>query len=280
MQEIHPLLQPKKYRFIDQSTLGPGFSALQSFAMDDALSISVGEQISPTAARLWVHHNTIVLGIPDARLPYIDKGMDYLHEAGYEVIIRNSGGLAVVLDEGVMNLSLIFPNSKDLNIHEGYDAMVEFVRFLFADLTDEIEAYEITQSYCPGKYDLSIGGKKFAGISQRRVKQGSAVQIYLDVTGSGYERAALLKHFYEISKLGEETRFEYPTIDPSVMASLNELLGTSLTVEDVRERILKQLSEFSEAVVTHPLEGEEIEWFTKRLDQMIVRNEKARENLK
>ncbi|QAS53261.1 lipoate--protein ligase family protein [Halobacillus litoralis] len=279
MSTIHDLLKPQTYRFIDQSNLGPGFSALQSFAMDDALSISVGERMSPTTARLWVHHNTIVLGIPDARLPYIQDGINFLKSQGYEVIVRNSGGLAVVLDEGVLNLSFIFPDSKQVNIHDGYDAMVTFIQYLFEDLTDQIKAYEITQSYCPGTYDLSIDGRKFAGISQRRVKNGSAVQIYLDVSGSGRERAALLKRFYEIGKREQDTRFTYPAIDPSVMASLNELLGVHLTVAEVRDRILIKIHELSDQIVTAPLEGEEIEWFNKRFEQMIKRNEKALENL-
>lgn len=279
MNELHPLLKPDTYRFIDQSNLGPGFSALQSFAMDDALSISVGERMSPTTARLWVHHDTIVLGIPDARLPYIKEAIQHLKSNGYDVIVRNSGGLAVVLDDGVLNLSLIFPDSKQVNIHDGYEAMVSFIRQLFSDLTDGIEAYEITQSYCPGTYDLSIDGKKFAGISQRRVKNGSAVQIYLDVSGSGAERAALLKRFYELGRRSEETRFSYPDIDPGVMASLNELLGTNLSVADVRDRILIKLHELSGHLVTHALEGDEIDWFHKRFEQMIKRNEKALDNL-
>ncbi|MCP3033497.1 lipoate--protein ligase family protein [Halobacillus sp. A1] len=279
MNKRYDLLHPSTYRFIDQSNMGPTFSALQSFAIDDALAISVGEKESPTAARLWVHHDTVVLGIPDARLPNISEAIDYLKEEGYQVVVRNSGGLAVLLDEGVLNLSLIFPDAKEVNIHDGYDAMVEFIQHLFSDLTDQIEAYEITQSYCPGAYDLSIGGKKFAGISQRRVKRGSAVQIYLDVSGSGAERAALLKNFYKVGLNDEPTRFQYPNIDPRVMASLNELLGTELTVADVRNRILFQLNDWSDHIVANSLEGEEIETFTKRFEQMIVRNKKALEQI-
>ncbi|WP_082232619.1 lipoate--protein ligase family protein [Halobacillus massiliensis] len=279
MKQIHHLLRPDTCRFIDQSSMGPTFSALQSFAVDDALAISVGEQKSPTAARLWVHHDTIVLGIPDARLPHISEAVDYLKQEGYQVVVRNSGGLAVALDEGVLNLSLIFPDSKKVNIHEGYEAMVDFIQHLFADLTDEIEAYEITRSYCPGTYDLSIDGKKFAGISQRRVKNGSAVQIYLDITGSGAARASLLKNFYEIGLKESPTRFQYPNIDPRVMASLNELLGADLTVADVRNRILFQLNDWCGKIITDSLEGEEIDHFTKRFEQMIIRNKKALEQI-
>lgn len=46
-------------------------------------------------------------------------------------------------------------------------------------------------------YDLSINGKKFAGISQRRVRGGVAVQIYLCADKSGSERADLIRRFYQ-----------------------------------------------------------------------------------
>ena len=78
------------------------------------------------------------------------------------------------------------------------------------DFDHEIEAREIVGSYCPGSYDLSIEGKKFAGISQRRIRKGVAVQIYLCVNGSGVGVQRLIKQFYEHSKKGRETKHVYP----------------------------------------------------------------------
>lgn len=279
MQDIHELLKPNTFRFIDQSELGPTFSAMQSFATDDALAMSVGEGMSATTARLWVHHDTVVLGIPDARLPYIDEGLAYLKEQGFKAVVRNSGGLAVVLDEGVLNLSFIFSNSNTVDIHEGYEAMVSFIKQLFEDEGVTIEAFEIVGSYCPGTYDLSINGKKFAGISQRRVKNGIAVQIYLCVTDSGAQRANMIKHFYEISKQDAETKFSYPTIEPETMASLSELLGKDLTVQAIRNKILYLLHHLSGNINTDPLNDTEMGWFDKRFDQMVTRNEKALDRL-
>ncbi len=102
------LLRQQTWRIIDHTTLGPSFDAKQSFAFDDALCESVGNGQSHPIVRLWVHHQTVVLGIQDTKLPYIEKGLAYLHEHGWRTIVRNSGGLAVVLDEGVLNVSLIF----------------------------------------------------------------------------------------------------------------------------------------------------------------------------
>lgn len=201
MSNALALLQQKAWRIIDQSSLGPMFDALQSFAADDTLCTSVGAGASPATARAWVHHQTVVLGTQDTKLPFLQDGLRVLENAGYRYIVRNSGGLAVLLDEGVLNLSLIFPDTeKGIDIDRGYDAVWKLVQLMFHDYPEEIEAREIIGSYCPGSYDLSIRGKKFAGISQRRIKNGVAVQIYIGVTGSGAERAELIRKFYQAGK--------------------------------------------------------------------------------
>ncbi|MDA6082660.1 lipoyl-[GcvH]:protein N-lipoyltransferase, partial [Escherichia coli] len=112
--------------------------------MDDTLCASVGSGEAPATARTWVHHNTIVLGIQDTKLPFLTEGIQSLKSQGYEVIVRNSGGLAVVLDQGVLNISLIFPESeKGIDINRGYDAMWMLIQEMFFDFHIEIEAREI-----------------------------------------------------------------------------------------------------------------------------------------
>ncbi|MFE7063617.1 biotin/lipoate A/B protein ligase family protein [Sutcliffiella sp. NPDC057660] len=269
------LMQPS-WRIIDQSSLGANFHALQSFAMDDTLCTSVGKGESGAVCRTWVHQRTIVLGIQDTRLPYLKEGIDYLNSQGYEVIVRNSGGLAVVLDDGVLNISLVFPEGeKAIDINRGYDAMFELTKDMFKDLTSEIEAKEIIGSYCPGSYDLSIGGRKFAGISQRRIRGGVAVQIYLCIDGSGSERAAIIGEFYKRALQGEQTKFAFPSINPSVMASLTELTGQTLTVQDVMLRLLTSLKEMSGKIFAGTLQGAETELYQHYYQRIVERNEKV-----
>lgn len=273
MQE--DLLSQKVWRVIDQSVVGLHVNALQSFGMDDCLCASVGAGLSPATARSWVHHNTIVLGIQDTKLPYLADGLQHLEERGYRYIVRNSGGLAVVLDEGVLNVSLIFPETENgIDINRGYDAMLALVAAMFADLNVEIEAREIVGSYCPGSYDLSIAGRKFAGISQRRLRRGVAVQIYLCVNGSGSERAQLIQEFYRLGKRQYETKFEYPEINPVVMASLSELTQRNLTVEDVMLRLLQVLQRNSEHLYAGTLTEEELPLFQSYHERVIERNQK------
>lgn len=269
-------LQLPKWRYIDESMTALDRSALESFAMDDTLCHLVGQKESVPTVRTWVHRETVVLGIQDHRLPHIDEALPVLHAAGYQTIVRNSGGLAVVLDEGVLNISIVLSEQEgSIDIPEGYEAMLEFVRLLFPEVAEQIEAYEIVGSYCPGTYDLSIAGRKFAGISQRRLRQGVAIQVYLCVEGSGSQRAALVRDLYEKGLQGEQTKFTYPTIRPEVMASLSELLGMPLTVSDVCIRIqllLKALSE--EEVQVGGLSTDEMELYLFYLKRVVERNQK------
>lgn len=260
-------------RFIDGSTLGPTFKAIQSFALDDTLCTKIGKQESPTTVRTWVHHNTIVLGIQDARLPNLKDGIGYLNKRGYRAIVRNSGGLAVVLDQGVLNISILFPESEHkLQINDGYETMYALVQDMFKDLTNNIEAKEIVGSYCPGDYDLSIDGKKFAGISQRRIRKGVAVQIYLCINKSGSKRASIIKEFYKLAINDKETTFKYPTIKPETMASLSELLSTELSVADVMTRLLHSLIKLTPSIKSSSLQGDEIDLYNHHLQRMLNRN--------
>jgi octanoyl-[GcvH]:protein N-octanoyltransferase len=275
-EKAYALLRQDRWRVIDQSSLGPMFGALQSFAMDDTLCTAVGAAQSDPAARSWVHHQTVVLGIQDTKLPFLSEALNTLEEAGYQYIVRNSGGLAVVLDEGVLNLSLVFPDSeKGIDINRGYDAMWLLVQEMFKDFDVQMEAKEITQSYCPGSYDLSIRDRKFAGISQRRIRNGVAVQIYLCVNGSGSERAELIRKFYETGLNGEQTKFTFPSIHPEVMASLSELLGVELSVQDVMLRFLQSLKSLSGDIYSSALQGEEYTMYEMYFQRVVERNEKV-----
>lgn len=250
------------------------YSALTSFAIDDALAISIGDNTSPITLRLWTHDETVVLGTPDSRTPFFEEGLDFLKSKNQHVVIRNSGGLAVALDSGVLNLSLIIPNNNKVSISRGYDIMTSLIRDTLKDYTQQIKAYEIVGSYCPGDYDLSINGIKFAGISQRRVKNGVSVQIYLDICGQSDYRANLIKDFYAISIKKSPTNLAYPDVNPAVMGSLSDILNISLSVNDVINRLNQLLDNNQILIQNNDLSKKELVDFHKRLEQMNKRNEK------
>ncbi|MFK3939410.1 biotin/lipoate A/B protein ligase family protein [Alkalihalobacillus sp. NPDC078783] len=261
------------WRFFDHTSLNPDYNALQSFAFDDTLCQSAGS-IGSFAIRAWVHHNTVVLGTQDSRLPFIQDGLTYLAPT-YQAIVRNSGGLAVMLDAGVLNLSLIFQEMKGWSINAGYDLMVELIRSMFPAFSEKIEAREIVGSYCPGSYDLSINNQKFAGISQRRTRGGVAVQIYLCVTGSGSDRAEVIRQFYKEALKDGEARYEVPEIRPKTMASLEELTGESLTVPQVLNLAKQAMEQLGATIIPSEPSEDEQRVFEQQLERVTQRHERC-----
>jgi octanoyl-[GcvH]:protein N-octanoyltransferase len=134
MSGLESLFLNKEWRFWDQSMSGRTSSALESFATDDTLCELVGKGESLPTIRTWVHENTVVLGIQDHRIPHISSARELLATQGYQSIVRNSGGLAVVLDSGVLNVSIIVSEKESaIDIGVGY-IMADFIRHIFLNM--------------------------------------------------------------------------------------------------------------------------------------------------
>ena len=265
------------WRYVDHTN---GLEPMQSFAFDDTFSESVGKDLSCNVVRTWIHQHTVILGIHDSRLPLLSEGIRYLtDEAGYNAIVRNSGGLGVVLDQGVLNISLIFKGQTETTIDEAFTVMYLLICKMFEDEDVNIDTLEIEHSYCPGKFDLSINGKKFAGISQRRVRGGIAVQIYLCVEGSGSDRALMMREFYYRALQGQTTKFHYPDIHPSCMVSLESLLNREIKVHDVMFLLLYALKDLGADLNMDPITEDEWSRYEGYFEKMIERNAKMNEKL-
>lgn len=242
----------------------------EPFALTDVLTTFAGINHQPII-HFWQLDQAMILGMKDTRVPYLKDGIASLEENHYQTVVRNAGGLGVIADEGVLNVSLILPNPPEekITIDAAYELMWAWMKASFPEVS--IEAYEITDSYCPGTYDLSIAGKKFAGIAQRRVKNGLAVMIYISVTGNQQARGAAVRQFYQA---GLKERFGldgYPPVNPFVMANLEDLLNQPLTIAKVKQQLLTTLAEQFGSLATEEINEQlqNSEWFTHTLKEQI-----------
>jgi octanoyl-[GcvH]:protein N-octanoyltransferase len=166
-----------------------------------------------------------VLGLRDRQLPYIRQAVQWLETEGYAVAVRNTGGAAVPIDYGVVNISLIAPKPyRSLNFRDDFETMIKLIRDSLVPWTSDIQVGEIQGGYCPGDYDLSINGLKFCGMAQRRQANGYVVQAFVNVEGIGLKRASVVQSFYELASNGDPSIY-YPSIDVTQTASLHELTG-------------------------------------------------------
>ncbi|MFA9493854.1 lipoate--protein ligase family protein [Streptococcus sp. E17BB] len=220
------------------------------FVWTEVLLREINRHPDQVIVHLWPLEKTVILGMLDRQVPYLTAGLENIRLAGYQPVIRNLGGLAVVADEGVLNFSLFLPQSADekLEITSAYHLMKELIEAMLADQQVTIEAYEVTDSYCPGNFDLSIKGKKFAGLAQRRIKDGIVVSIYLSVCGDQAKRGQLVADFYQAGLAGEETVISYPEVNPAAMANLSELCGVAFTVADMIDRLMRVLRQLGQSV--------------------------------
>ncbi|EMF0260635.1 lipoate--protein ligase family protein [Enterococcus hirae] len=212
------------------------------FALTDILT-EYSKKNNQNFLHFWQYEQTVILGMKDTRTSYFHEGIQELRKAGYQPIVRNAGGLGIISDQGVLNLSLIFPQNEQekISIDAAYEKMLTLTRLAFP--TVSIEAFEVTHSYCPGTYDLSINGKKFAGIAQRRIKNGISVMMYVSVNGAQQTRGQAMKRFYQEALKEDFGTNGYPAVVPESMATLADLLETPLTIEDVKQQFQLALTQ-------------------------------------
>lgn len=263
------------YYVLDQKRY-PSDQAFQPFALTDVLITFVGEKEQPFL-HFWQLQDTVILGMKDTRVTDLKAGLKQLLADGYPPIVRNSGGLGVIADEGILNISLIFPNhAHDQSTDTTYQRMYELTQRAFPEL--KIETGEISDSYCPGTFDLSVNGQKIAGIAQRRVQNGIAVMMYLSVNGDQNKRGEIVRAFYQAGLGGEFGTQGFPPVNPNSMTTVAQLLGKPLTVSQVKDRFLQSITSNGQEISSDWLKNQQqLDLFRQKLEKMIQRNQTIKE---
>lgn len=177
-------------------------------------------------------HPGINMGTDDFFHDDLENGIRYFEKKGMPVFLRQSGGRAIVSDEGVLNMSLIYQSSE--SYEDSYRYYAKFIQDALSPISKSIEVGMIDGAYCPGTYDLSISGKKFCGTAQKRVGKGIELDSYLSVNGDQTQRTLLISGFYQALGINP-----FP-IHPDFMASLEEFTA-SLEINDVVEMFINEM---------------------------------------
>lgn len=232
----------KKLRVLEWSGTEGSDEILYPFAIDEVECERVGRGEGP-ALHLWTHAQALVVGIRDGKLPHAWETMEQLKQDGLAVGVRHSGGAAVPLDAGVLNVSLILPKPAGaMDFREDFVKMVQMLDWAVTACGMKLDQGEVIGSYCPGDYDLSIQGRKFCGIAQRRQTRAIAIQAFILVEGRGEERVKRAQTFYE-SAVGPTgaAGLCYPKVVSGTMASLTESGPATVTVKSFKDVLLGQL---------------------------------------
>ncbi|WP_302117827.1 lipoate--protein ligase family protein [uncultured Limosilactobacillus sp.] len=255
----------------------PPADNLSSFIYTNAL-LQSANQLAHPLLHFWTLQDTVILGLKDQRLPHLSAALRLLNHRGYHYFMRNSGGLAVVSDDGILNLSIFYPwhlEDHELTIDEAYQSMVDLIKAAFPTLS--VATGEITHSYCPGSFDISVNGQKIGGISQRRNKLGVVVMLYLSVCGNQQDRGILIRDFYDEGLQQESNKWHFPDVWPDAMTTVAKVTDTPLTVSDAIKKIQAAAS------ISDPTSLNSIMWspdFITLLDKELTSMVKLQERLK
>lgn len=249
-------------------------TALTYFALTDTL-INYSTRADQPIIYFWPTDKLIFLGMIDTKLPYLEDALQVFDRSGYQYIVRNSGGLAVVSDPGILNFSVIYPESDTyrLKINDAYERMHEIVSRALSPYHVTVTAEEVPDSYCPGDYDLSINGRKIAGISQRRIKGGIAIMIYISMDGVQDERSNLVKTFYQKGLRDEEVKWHYPDINPEVMTSVSAEIKNHISVDHMVQ-LIKEIFNDTGSLAKGEYSSQMMADYQESYDKMVSRNQK------
>lgn len=219
----------------------------QAVSLSDQLSFDtdLSSSILPNTliVRFWTAKG-ILFGRLDSLLPQFNEGVAYCHRNAMETMVRKAGGLAVACDDGVLNLSVLYSkhHANFGGLNESYAFGVDLMKHLLQDLNLDIQEGEIKHSYCPGKYDLSVNGKKFAGMAQYRTKDAVMLMITIFVDGDQNRRSEWIRDFYAIANPLNDP--DYPCVESDAMKTLSELGQVILSVDSLKRMMVEKLEVF------------------------------------
>ena len=161
-------------------TLPPfGFVAVHEAPLADGIAREAAWtwQVAETqraAAHLWEGANGLVAPRSYERLPRWAEACATSAQAGWPVQVRTSGGGLVPQGAGLWNLSLIWPapGTTPIATESIYRSLSGELAAAFTRFGITAEARPVEGSFCDGRFNLAVDGRKCVGTAQawRRVE--------------------------------------------------------------------------------------------------------------
>ena len=142
-------------------------------ALDEALLVEAEERGGPSVLRAWeLDHLAVVLGA-SCRLRE-NVRLEACRSDGVEIARRSSGGGTVVIGPGALNFSVVLPVDADPELKSVDTAQ----RFVLGRTLEKLREEGVPAEML-GSGDLTLGGRKFSGSAQRRLRHHVLVHASL-----------------------------------------------------------------------------------------------------
>jgi len=115
---------------------------------------------------LWRAPCALTVGCSDTRLRNFSDAADRLLAKGWPVVIRQGGGSACPVSKGTLQIALARIALPEVTIDAAYIELTSIIRSVLESYGMKVEVREQPGAFCPGRYDVSVNGRKVAGLSQ------------------------------------------------------------------------------------------------------------------
>lgn len=113
--------------------------------------------------------NALVMPAAMVRKPWFDMIAERAQALGHPVALRQTGGGLVPQGPGIFNLAVAYRRriSAGFTLECGYEAIVHPLIAVFDKLGLSVQTGAVPGSFCDGKFNLLVDGRKLAGTAQR-----------------------------------------------------------------------------------------------------------------
>lgn len=189
--------------------------------------------------------NALIVPARVSSLPGFTEAAAASAANNWPVLVRATGGAPVPQFPGMLNIALAYRVGADQawSIDDAYRHLAHLLTDSLATLGLAAITGEIADAFCPGRYDLSLHGRKIAGLAQRRkraVNGGQAILAHacLLVTGDLAQPFGALAKFEDEFMPDRKWRIEAATT-----------LGAHLATPDPATAVVAAITD---ALRTHP----------------------------
>lgn len=205
----------------------------------------VADTLRPTA-QLWASIPGFVVPRSYERRPGWADACAASSAEGWPVQVRHSGGGLVPQGPGLWNLSLAWPVPGDAPVgtEAVYQELAGELATAFARLGIRAEPQAVAGSFCDGRFNLAVNGRKVVGTAQawRRIKRQQVVLAHAIIVSSA-DAAALADAANRFeARSGGETRYR-PDALTSLARAWCEATGKPSAPEDFDDQVVKVVSE-------------------------------------
>lgn len=115
----------------------------------------------------WRSQRALLVTWRDRQLSTFREASARTSAMGWPVTLRKGGGSACPVGPGTVQVATIAPVVAGMTMNAEYEALTECIQTTLRAFRAVARSGSVAGGYCPGRFDLSIAGKKIAGMSQR-----------------------------------------------------------------------------------------------------------------